>query len=106
VKLPIQVKRRGLTAAMAAATAALALYAGAGPAAAAGNPAAGSPAAGSPAAAKPAATPHVMVIMMENTDYSQAIGSAAMPYLNELAHEYTGFTQSYGWHYPSLPNYM
>jgi phosphatidylinositol-3-phosphatase len=101
VKLPIQVKRRGLTAAMAAATAALALYAGAGPAAAAGNPA-----AGSPAAAKPAATPHVMVIMMENTDYSQAIGSAAMPYLNELAHEYTGFTQSYGWHYPSLPNYM
>jgi hypothetical protein len=47
-----------------------------------------------------------MVIMMENTDYSQAIGSAAMPYLNELAHEYTGFTQSYGWHYPSLPNYM
>ena len=50
--------------------------------------------------------PHVMVIMMENTDYSQAIGSPAMPYLNELAHQYAGFTQSFGWQYPSLPNYM
>jgi hypothetical protein len=47
-----------------------------------------------------------MVVMMENTDYSQAIGSPAMPYLNEVAHEYTGFTQAYGWAYPSLPNYM
>jgi phosphatidylinositol-3-phosphatase len=55
-------------------------------------------------AAAPA--PHVMVIMMENTDYSQAIGSPAMPYLNEVAHEYAGFTQAYGWSYPSLPNYV
>ena len=56
---------------------------------------------------KPAAAPpHVMVIMMENTDYSQAIGSPAMPYLNELAHQYAGFSQSFGWQYPSLPNYM
>jgi len=62
-------------------------------------------AAASPAHAKSPA-PHVMVIMMENTDYSQAIGSAAMPYLNELAHEYAGFTQAYGWSYPSLPNYV
>ena len=53
-----------------------------------------------------APAPHVMVIMMENTDFSQAIGSPAMPYLNELAHEYAGFTQAYGWSYPSLPNYM
>jgi hypothetical protein len=46
--------------------------------------------------------PNVMVIMMENTDYSQAIGSASMPYLNEMAHQYAGFTQSYGWSCPSL----
>jgi hypothetical protein len=98
VKLPTQVRRRGLAAGMAAAGAALALCAGAGPAAAAGGPA---------VTAAPSAQPsHVMVIMMENTDYSQAIGSAAMPYLNELAHEYAGFTQSYGWSYPSLPNYV
>jgi len=50
--------------------------------------------------------PHVMTIMMENTDFSQAIGSAAMPYLNELAHQYAAFPQAYGWSYPSLPNYM
>jgi hypothetical protein len=37
-----------------------------------------------------------------STDYSQAIGSAAMPYLNELAHQYAGFTQSYGWSCPNL----
>ncbi len=47
-----------------------------------------------------------MTIMMENTDYSQAAGSAQMPYLNQLAHQYTAFTQAYGWQYPSLPNYM
>ncbi|HEX3488306.1 MAG TPA: alkaline phosphatase family protein [Streptosporangiaceae bacterium] len=50
--------------------------------------------------------PHVMTIMMENTDYSQAAGSAQMPYLNQLARQYTAFTQAYGWRYPSLPNYM
>ena len=50
--------------------------------------------------------PHVMTIMMENTDYSQFAGSPAMPYLNELAHEYADFTQAYGWTYPSLPNYL
>jgi phosphatidylinositol-3-phosphatase len=53
-----------------------------------------------------AAPPHVMVIMMENTDYSQAMGSAQMPYLNDLVHQYAGFTQAYGWQYPSLPNYV
>ena len=55
-----------------------------------------------PAASKP----HVMTIMMENTDASQFAGSPAMPYLNELAHQYADFTQAYGWHYPSLPNYL
>jgi hypothetical protein len=67
--------------------------------------ASGASAGASPARAKSSA-PHVMVIMMENTDYSQAMGSAAMPYLNELAHEYAGFTRAYGWSYPSLPNYV
>jgi phosphatidylinositol-3-phosphatase len=47
-----------------------------------------------------------MYIMMENTDYSQMAGSPAMPYLNELARQYAGFTRAYGWTYPSLPNYM
>jgi len=60
----------------------------------------------STAAAKSAAAPHVMYIMLENTDYSQTAGSPAMPYLSELARQYAQFPQSYGWTYPSLPNYM
>jgi hypothetical protein len=47
-----------------------------------------------------------MVIFMENTDYSQFAASPAMPELNQMAHEYADFTQAYGWHYPSLPNYL
>ncbi|MGC1239466.1 MAG: alkaline phosphatase family protein [Acidimicrobiales bacterium] len=53
-----------------------------------------------------ATAPHIMTIMMENTDYSQFVGSPQMPYLNELSHEYANFTQAYGWTYPSLPNYL
>jgi phosphatidylinositol-3-phosphatase len=54
----------------------------------------------------PATPPHIMTIMMENTDYSQFVGSPAMPYLNEIAHEYADFTDAWGWTYPSLPNYL
>jgi hypothetical protein len=53
-----------------------------------------------------ASAPHIMTIMMENTDYSQFVGSPQMPYVNELSHEYANFTQAYGWTYPSLPNYL
>ena len=68
--------------------------------------------AGVAAASAPAASrvhhgaPHVMVIWMENTDYSQMVASPAMPELNQMAREYADFTQAYGWHYPSLPNYI
>jgi phosphatidylinositol-3-phosphatase len=47
-----------------------------------------------------------MVIFLENADYSQMAASPAMPELNQLAHEYADFTRAYGWHYPSLPNYI
>ncbi len=50
--------------------------------------------------------PHIMTIMMENTDYSQFVGSPQMPYLNEISHEYANYTEAYGWTYPSLPNYL
>jgi hypothetical protein len=55
---------------------------------------------------KTASAPHIMTIMMENTDYSQFVGSPQLPYLNEISHEYANFTQAYGWTYPSLPNYL
>lgn len=38
--------------------------------------------------------PHVMVIFMENTDYSQMAASPAMPEFNKLAHEYADFTKA------------
>ena len=70
----------------------------------------GTPASAStPAAAAgvPMGAPaHIVTIMMENTDYSQFAGSPAMPYLNQLAHEYADFTSAYGWTRPSLPNYI
>jgi hypothetical protein len=50
--------------------------------------------------------PHIMTIMLENTDYSQFVGSPQTPFLNEISHEYANFTQAYGWTYPSLPNYL
>jgi acid phosphatase len=50
--------------------------------------------------------PHIMTIMMENTDFSQFVGSPQEPYLNEISREYANFTQAYGWTYPSLPNYL
>ncbi|HEV8064961.1 MAG TPA: alkaline phosphatase family protein, partial [Acidimicrobiales bacterium] len=70
----------------------------------AGAEAATVPPVGGPVSA--ATAPHIMTIMMENTDYSQFVGSPAMPFLNEMAHEYVDFTQAFGWHYPSLPNYL
>jgi len=65
-----------------------------------GNP--GGPPAGHPT--QPA--PHVMTIMLENTDYAQFAGSPQMPYFNQLGHQYADFTNAYGWEYPSLPNYV
>lgn len=66
-----------------------------------------SPRAGAEARKPSGSTPpHVMTIMMENTDYGQFVDSNAMPFMNEMAHEYADFTNAYGWRYPSLPNYI
>lgn len=50
--------------------------------------------------------PHIMTIVLENTDYSQKAGAQVAPYENEIAHQYADFTNAYGWTYPSLPNYL
>ncbi len=59
-------------------------------------------------AAAPVATgtPHVMVVMMENEAYSDLIGSADAPNINQLAQDYGVATQSYAIAHPSLPNYL
>ena len=48
----------------------------------------------------------LFVIVIENHGYSQTIGNANLPYLNQLANQYAICT-NYGqrWH-PSLPNYL
>jgi hypothetical protein len=58
------------------------------------------------APARAAAASHVVVIVMENKEYGQVIGSHGAPYTNRLARRYGLATASYGIRHPSLPNYL
>jgi hypothetical protein len=49
---------------------------------------------------------HVVVVVMENAEYGEVIGSSQAPYVNGLARRYGLATQSYGITHPSLPNYL
>jgi phosphatidylinositol-3-phosphatase len=49
---------------------------------------------------------HIFVIVMENRGYSDIIGQAQAPYLNELAKTYGLATSLYAVAHPSLPNYL
>ena len=49
---------------------------------------------------------HVVVVMEENTSYTQVIGSGTMPYLEGLASKYGLATQYFGNVHPSIGNYM
>src|SRR5579885_2429291 len=60
-------------------------------------------AASSPTAGGP---PHVMVIVLENQEYSDVVGSSSAPYFNQLADQYGLATNSYARTHPSLPNYI
>jgi phosphatidylinositol-3-phosphatase len=48
----------------------------------------------------------VIVIVMENAEYSEVLGNPAAPYINALARRYGLATQSFGIGHPSLPNYL
>jgi acid phosphatase len=48
----------------------------------------------------------VAVVLMENHEYGQIIGSPSAPYVNSLASTYGLATSSYGITHPSLPNYL
>jgi len=50
--------------------------------------------------------PHVVVIVEENRSSKAVLGSAAAPYINQLASTYGVATASYGQAHPSLPNYL
>ncbi|MGH2517080.1 MAG: alkaline phosphatase family protein [Ktedonobacterales bacterium] len=49
---------------------------------------------------------HIFVIVMENSEYGDIIGSSNAPYINSLAHTYGLATQDYAVTHPSLPNYL
>ncbi len=63
---------------------------------------------GPPVAHHGAAQPlaHIVVLVMENKDYSSVIGSPDAPYTNSLARRYTLLTHMYAITHPSLPNYL
>ena len=49
---------------------------------------------------------HVAVIVMENEEYGDIIGSSSTPYINGLARRYALATSMYAVSHPSLPNYL
>lgn len=49
---------------------------------------------------------HVVVVVFENHEYGDVIGSRSAPTFNALARRYALLTQSYGVGHPSLPNYL
>jgi phospholipase C len=53
-----------------------------------------------------AARPHVVVLMLENREFSDVIGNPKLPYINSLANKYALATRFYGTRHPSLPNYI
>jgi phosphatidylinositol-3-phosphatase len=61
----------------------------------------------SPIAALGAGPPqHVAVIVMENEEYGDVVGSRATPFINRLAARYALATRMYAVTHPSLPNYL
>src|SRR5665213_2687153 len=83
------------------AAAALALCAGCGQA----QP--GKPLALGPEAKLPkSSSSHIVVIVMENAEYGEVIGTPAAPYVTALAHRYGLASASYAITHPSRPNYL
>ena len=48
----------------------------------------------------------IVVVVLENAEYGEVIGSSSAPYVNSLARRYGLMTQSYAMRHPSLPNYL
>jgi hypothetical protein len=49
---------------------------------------------------------HVVIVVFENQNFSDVIGSSAMPYINELARQNAFATQFYANVHPSIGNYF
>jgi len=73
------------------------------------DPTSTAPVSGEPAATTPASTrqlTRVVVIVLENHEYSSIIGNSCCAYLNALAQKGTLFTNYHAITHPSLPNYL
>lgn len=66
--------------------------------------AARAPARSSRSGSAPAA--HIVVILMENKEFTSVIGSSDAPYLNKLAKRNVLLKKEYAVSHPSLPNYL
>ena len=49
---------------------------------------------------------HIFVIVMENKEYGDIIGSPSSPYVTSLARQYVSAKRFFGEVHPSLPNYL
>jgi hypothetical protein len=49
---------------------------------------------------------HIAVVIMENEEYGDIIGSPSTPYINRLARRYALVTSMYAIRHPSLPDYL
>ena len=58
-----------------------------------------------PRPVRPPPVGHILLLVMENRDYQDIIGSPDAPYLNALAGQYA-LADNYGLRHPSLPNYL
>jgi hypothetical protein len=58
------------------------------------------------AAAAAGSGSHVFVIVMENKEHGDVIGSPTAPYTTSLARRYASLSHMYGVRHPSLPNYF
>jgi hypothetical protein len=63
-------------------------------------------AAGPADALSPSPSSHVVVVVMENEESGDVIGSRSAPYANSLARRYGLATHSFAVAHPSLPNYL
>jgi acid phosphatase len=49
---------------------------------------------------------HIIIVIEENHNYEQIIGSSNAPFINQLAKEAAVFTDAHGVAHPSQPNYL
>ena len=54
----------------------------------------------------PSRVSHIIVIILENADYSSIIGSSSASYMASIADQYALLTDYHGLSHPSLPNYL